>query len=144
MKSNLRKSIKNYTVTLGADVYLSKIQKILVSFGVSGIGYVYDKQGMVESVMFKIEINENSRQVQLPLNWRKVAKILQDDDVYKDDYHAYRVALANIMIWLDAQFAILQTEMVEFPQVFLPYMVGQDGRTLYETIKGNNYLLLKD
>lgn len=34
--------------------------------------------------------------------------------------------------WLEAQLAILATEMVTFDQVMLPYMRALDGRTMWE------------
>ena len=45
---------------------------------------------------------------------------------------AERVAWRIVKDWLTAQLAILETEMVDVGQVFLPYFVGRNGQTLYE------------
>ena len=40
-----------------------------------------------------------------------------------------------------AQMAILETEMVKLEQVFLPYMIVSDKKTLYEVMKEKQFLL---
>ena len=34
--------------------------------------------------------------------------------------------------WLEAQMAVIQTEMVSLDQIMLPYMRGAEGKTFYE------------
>jgi hypothetical protein len=43
-----------------------------------------------------------------------------------------RVAWRIMKDWLEAQLAIVATEMVSFDQVMLPYMRTNDGRSVYE------------
>ena len=44
---------------------------------------------------------------------------------------AYRTAWRIIKDWVDAQMALLETEMVDFEEVFMPYILS--GReTLYQ------------
>lgn len=137
-----RKSIKNYTTSIPAGRILENIQRILVQFEAQNSYFTYDGQGRIEAIAFKIVINDVLQGVLLPVEWVKVRALLEQIGGYKDDEHAYRVALKNLQDWLDAQFAILQTQMVEFPQIFLPYMVNSDGKTLYSVLKESNYKLL--
>jgi len=37
--------------------------------------------------------------------------------------------------------AILETEMVQMEQIFLPYVITQGGRTLYEVMVERHFLL---
>ena len=37
--------------------------------------------------------------------------------------------------------AIVDTKMVELPQVFLPYVIMPDGRTLYERVRDTEFVL---
>lgn len=37
--------------------------------------------------------------------------------------------------------AIIETKMVELPQVFLPYVIMSDGRTLYERVREARFVL---
>ena len=46
--------------------------------------------------------------------------------------HARRVGWRILKDWIEAQMALLETEMVEFDQVFLAYMVINKTQNLYE------------
>ncbi len=54
---------------------------------------------------------------------------------------AARVGWRILKDWVRAQMAILETEMVEIEQIFLPYMEAKDGRTLYETMIDKGFYL---
>lgn len=43
--------------------------------------------------------------------------------------------------WVEAQLAIIETDMVSLDQVFLPYMSVEPNRSLYQVIAAN-YLAL--
>jgi hypothetical protein len=51
---------------------------------------------------------------------------------YSTPEHAERVAWRIVKDWLEAQLAIIKTEMVTLDQVMLPYMRGDNGATIYE------------
>ena len=42
------------------------------------------------------------------------------------------MAWRNIRDWVMAQLALYETEIVDMPQVFLPFATDQKGQTLYE------------
>jgi hypothetical protein len=56
---------------------------------------------------------------------------------------AYRVAWANIKDWVEAQMALYETEMVDMPQIFLPFAVDSKGETLYDRVGRGEFLLGK-
>lgn len=136
-----RKALKNYTSSVRLDKVINDIQQIILDFGGTGIIIDYTVDQKVESIYFKILIEDQTRVIRVPLHIDKVAGVLKKQKVYKNEDHAYRVALANVRDWLDAQLAIYSTEMFEFPQIFLPYMQGNDGRTYYEVAKDNKFTL---
>jgi hypothetical protein len=43
--------------------------------------------------------------------------------------------------WVEAQMAIVDTKMVQLEQVFLPYVITPDGRTLYERMRDTQFVL---
>ena len=45
---------------------------------------------------------------------------------------ATRTAWRIVKDWVEAHIALVETQMVTAPQVFLPYAVMRDGRTLSE------------
>ena len=57
---------------------------------------------------------------------------------------AVRVAWRIVRNWVEAQLAIIETRMVKTEQVFLPYAVTRDGKTLYEHVEKNPQFLLGD
>ena len=63
---------------------------------------------------------------------------------WNDDEYAYRVAWANIRDWVASQMALYETQMVDMPQIFLPFAMGNSGQTLYEHVQMNLGFLLGD
>ena len=82
----------------------------------------------------------------LPCEWRRFQQVLKNQRIsrWNDDEYAYRVAWANIRDWVASQMALYETEMVDIPQIFLPFAVGNSGRTLYEHVQTNPGFLLGD
>lgn len=39
--------------------------------------------------------------------------------------------------WVEAQMAILESEMVQMEEIFLPYMVSASGQTFFEAYQNN-------
>lgn len=144
-KEKYRKAIKNYTSSIPVSRIVSSIQKILLQFGATGIGFEYDNNGQIKGIMFKIEDKDgNSRAVKVPSQWEKCKEVLIQQGYYKSDEQAYRTALANVRDWLDSQLALLQTDMVEFKQIFLPYMTNMEGKTVYEYLEETKYKMLEN
>jgi hypothetical protein len=54
---------------------------------------------------------------------------------YVDMAQARRVAWRITKDWLDAQLALIETEMVPLEQVMLPYMTTDSGQTVFEVLK---------
>lgn len=50
-------------------------------------------------------------------------------------------AIGIIKDWVDAQLAIIESDMVTLEQVFLPYMQVKGNQTLYETMVERRFLL---
>jgi hypothetical protein len=65
----------------------------------------------------------------------------EDERKSKQDEVAYNIAWANLKDWVLAQMALYETQIVTIPQIFLPFVVGKGGKTLYENIENNNFLL---
>jgi len=143
MKDKYRKALKGYSTSALITNLVSSIQKILLQFGATGIGFEYDNEERITSISFKLEDGTgNTRVIRVPSQWEKVKQKLIMQKVYKDDEHAYRVAMYNIKEWLDAQLAIMEIGLVEFKQIFLPYMTNSEGKTVYEYFEESQYKLL--
>ena len=138
--------ILNYTTTISISKTVGKIQEKLASAKAKAIMTEYDNEGVLSSMSFKISLNGKDISFRLPANIDKVQAVIAKDKRIpyrlKSREQAARVAWRIIKDWVEAQIAIVETEMVELPEVFLPYAETKKGNTLYEEIKNNTTGLL--
>ena len=135
--------IANYTTSISAIKSVGEIQGILVGHGATSILINYAKDKTIESLSFKIETPHGELPFRLPVNALAVQKVLEDQGVdarYRTYEHSSRVAWRIIKDWVRAQMAILETEMVRIEQVFLPYMMATDDKTLYDIMRDRKFL----
>lgn len=139
-------ALKNYTTIVPADRSIQEIQASLVKHGATGVLYEYEKDtGRISALKFKLEVKGNSIGFSLPVNWRLFQAVLKQDRIkrWDDEDYVYRVSWRNIRDWVLAQMALYETQIVELPQVFLPFAQGKNGKTVYEMV-GNGLLLGHD
>lgn len=136
--------ILNYTTKVSVDRSVAEIMKMLAKFGAQAVMVEHDDTGTIVAMSFKIAIDGNPVGFKLPVQWREVLQIINEDrrvpNAKKTNDHAKCVAWRIMKDWVEAQLAILETNMVKIDQVFLPYAIAKDGRTLYETVKSGNLL----
>lgn len=138
-------AIKNYTTTISVNKTIGEIQGILSKHGATAIMTEYDN-GNVTGLSFKIMTPRGELGIRLPSNTDRVLQVLKNQkknnakvkDIFEQ---ANKVAWRIIKDWVDAQMAILETEMVEMEQIFLPYVLNNKGKTLYQEFKENQLLL---
>ena len=137
-------ALKNYTTKVPANRSIEEIQTALVKHGASGVLYEYEQgTGRISALKFKLPINEADVAFSLPVNWRLFQAVLKKDRVrrWDEEDYVYRVAWRNIRDWVLAQLALYETQMVELPQVFLPFVNTNSGQTLYEQVTSGKLLL---
>ncbi len=135
-------ALKNTYARAPVANYISRITAALVKGGAVGISQGYD-QGRIEELNFLLDIKGNRVAFKLPVNWRKVQQVIKNEGIGRgnDDDYAYRVSWAILCDWVEAQMAILASESVTMPQLFLPYAMTPDGRTLYDQVVDKGLLL---
>ncbi|CAK0756010.1 conserved hypothetical protein [Azospirillaceae bacterium] len=136
--------IKNYTTSVPANRSIEEIQSAPVKHGAVGVLYEYEKgTGRIAELKFKLRIHDTDVGFALPVEWRMFQAVLKEQRVprFNDEEYVYRVAWRNIRDWVLAQLALYETQMVELPQVFLPFAMTKTGKTLYETVEQSKLLL---
>lgn len=148
--------IKNYTTQISAMKSIGEIQGNLVAHGARSIMIDYSKNGEPESLCFIVPTKELEVPFRLPANINAIYKLLMSryDSSYRsydDEYQkqrsekvhsqALKVGWRIIKDWIDAQMAIIETDMVSLEEVFLPYMQIKDGQTLYEMMISRGFML---
>jgi len=132
--------IKNYTTTLSDEAIFSAIRKTLSSHRAKRITFDYDEQGRAIAIEFIVEIGRESLAFRLPARFqdaeplvakaRKEARKAASGEALKDA--SYRVVWAIIRDWLDAQMALIDIGSSRIEEVFLPYLMVEEGKTLFE------------
>lgn len=138
-------AILNYTTKIDPVKTVSEITKILVKHGAKKIVADYDDNGSPVAITFMVSVQDNPIAYSLPANHRGVLKAMQKQRVerrYQTEDQAKRVAWRIVKDWIEAQVAIVQAEVADMAEVFLPYAVTKNGNTLYNELKGNPKLLL--
>jgi hypothetical protein len=150
-------ALLNYSTKIESEQTIGEIQKMLSGHGVSAMMTEYDGPH-VSAVSFKLSIQGKSMGFRMPCNWKAVYQIFTDkagkQNIWDSEREkrilearkaqAIRTAWRIIHTWVKAQLALVEVNMVTIPQVFLPYAIMHDGRTLSEHVETNPGFLLGD
>lgn len=131
----------NYTTTVNVYKTLGEIQIQLVNHGAKKIMQDYDDAGHITALSFLVDTPTGPRGIRLPANVAAVQSVLARQKVKCDRDQAERVAWRILKDWVEAQMAILESEMVQMDEVFLPYMINNNGQTLFEAYRSNQLFL---
>lgn len=131
----------NYTTKVDVFTTLGAIQGQLVKHGAKKIMQDYDDDGHIAALFFLVDTPAGPRGIRLPANVDAVHKVLTRQKVKCDRDQAERVAWRIVKDWVEAQMAILESEMVQMDEIFLPYMVNGEGQTMFQMYRNNQYML---
>ena len=131
----------NYTTKVDTYTTLGSIQGQLVKHGAKKIMQDYDDHGRIAALTFLIDTPAGMRGIRLPANVDKVHSVLHRQKIKCDREQAERVAWRIVKDWVEAQMAILESEMVQMDEIFLPYMVDNNGQTFFEAYRNNQLML---
>ena len=101
----------------------------------------YDDAGRITALSFQIDTPNGMRGIKLPSNAEAVRHVLVRQKVKCDVEQAERVAWRIIKDWVEAQMAILESEMVQMDEIFLPYMLNSKGQTVFEAYQSQQLWL---
>lgn len=131
----------NYTTKVDVFTTLGAIQGQLVKHGAKKIMQDYDEAGNIAALSFLVETPAGPRGIRLPANVDAVHAVLIRQKVKCNREQAERVAWRIVKDWVEAQMAILESEMVQMDEIFLPYMVSQSGQTVFQAYRNNQLML---
>jgi len=140
----------NYSTRIPAVKTAGEIQALLAKHGAKAVMIEYGADGGVEALSFKIRRGEDSLGFSLPIEPDAVLKVLKrqygsgqlrSHQASPDREQAVRVAWRILKDWVEAQMAILETEMVTMEQIFLPYLLTGENKTLYQMMLARGFYL---
>jgi len=134
----------NYSTKVSAIKTAGEITGVLVSHRARAILTEYGSDNEVTALAFKVNTPHGEVAIRLPIDADAVQKVLKKQRVaprFLDREQAVRIAWRIVKDWVEAQMAILETEMVTLDQIFLPYIVMKDGRTVYQRLLDTHFQL---
>ena len=149
-------ALKNAHSDISIDNIFAELQKTLAQHGAKQISYDYGDDGRVHAAQFVIKVQNNRFiPIRLPARVEKAQAVLKrqwdagiishkrgKEKTYGEE-QAYRVAWKKILEWGQAQMALLEIEMVQLEEIFLPYMITRTGETFFEAAQKKNYQQLE-
>ena len=122
----------------------AEIKKLLKKYGMTRFNETY-KDGELEGCIFAIDIMGRETAFNLPINWKPLWDRAQRGETkyIKDELQAQRVAWRQVLRWIESQLALIDIEMAEFQEIFLPYIMIDSKNTLYQKMVKNNFKLLE-
>jgi len=138
----------NYTTKIAADKTAAEIERTLVKHGARAILRSYAEDAEINALLFRVLTPHGEMAIRLPIDADATLKVLerqyhgrQISRSFITREQAVRIAWRIVKDWVEAQMAILETEMVKMEQIFLPYMVTPEGKTLYEAMEEKRFYL---
>lgn len=138
--------IKNYTTSIATDKTIMEIQTALRKAGASAVLVEYDTNGNISTVNFKLRMTHGEVAFRLPGRVDGVLETLKRQRVEKRHQtreQAERVAWRIVKDWITAQLAIVEAEIADMAEVFLPYADAGNGGTVYQLMLSNPNTLLR-
>ncbi len=142
-------NLKNYTSSVPADKSIMKIERLLVQVGAKNINKQYD-EGVLKSVTFLIDINNQTAAFKLPAKVSVVEKVLKKDvkrpqagTYERIKEQAERTAWKILCDWVEIQCSMIHLEQAELAEIFLPYHYDPKlDQTLWDKVKEGSIKLL--
>ena len=140
------------TTTIDPARTVAELTGLLARGKAQAILTEFDPQGEVAGVSFRIDVGGQLVPFKLPCRWEQIFELLKqrgrrrwmtERQKAALQQKAKRVAWRQLLRWVQAQLALIETQMVKVEEVFLPYVQLTGGQTLYEKVAGNNFLGLE-
>lgn len=137
----------NYTTKVPAQRTVTQISTMLAKKGALEISTTYGNAGQPAGLRWVVNTAHGPMTFALPVNVYQVYQVLTKQRVMATNdearmEQAHRTAWRIIQDWVQAQMALLETEMVQMEEIFLPYMLEGD-KTLYQYLKERNFPALQ-
>lgn len=136
----------NYTTNISADQTAAEIVGILARHGATNIMMDY-AQGKITGIAWRIDREPTPISFRILVNIPAVYTVMTAQGILKTNLtkrreQAERTGWRILKDWIEAQMALLETEMVQLEEIFLPYMlVGE--KTLYQVMANQNFKALQ-
>lgn len=134
------------TTRIAPERTVAEIQQILSKYGANQVLLEYEKL-KVSAVSFRYMVGDQPIPFRLPCRWQALETTLRQSGKrprYDDTFEnwARRIAWRQILRWVEAQMALVETNMVKVQEVFFPYIQTKTGQTIYELQEKKGLMML--
>jgi hypothetical protein len=140
--------ILNYTTKIDSYKTITEIQQVLAKKGARKMIVDNNENSLPIALTFTIDWHGAPLAFALPCNFEGVLRSMKKSSKVPrslcTEEQALRVGWRIIKDWVEAQMAIVESELVGVAEVFLPYAVTKSGTTLYKHIETDGRLLLSN
>lgn len=133
----------NFSTQIDATRTAGELQAILAKHGADAVAIRYADK-MPVGLSFTIDTPAGPRHFDLPVRHEPVYELLMRQyrkgtirKGYATSDQARRTAWRVVKVWLEAQLAFIEAEMVRLDEVMLPYLRVSEGQTLYGAWQDN-------
>lgn len=139
-------AILNYTTSVDAFKTVSEIEYILMKHSAKSIMKNFDGES-ITGLSFLIDTGVQQIPVKLPVRTEECLEVLKKEkasgtkSIKATKEQAERVAWRILKSWVEAQMALLDINMVQLQEIFLPYIELLDGNTIYQTLEQKQFML---
>jgi len=144
-------AIMNYTTEVPAERTVGEITSLLVRKGARSISTEFTGEGELKAITFVMPIGGFPVCFQLPANVDGVARVMLTDKPWTSRSHGTKeqfeakarerakwVAWRILKDWVAAQVALIESGQAQAAQVFMPYAMQDDGRTMFQLFTESN------
>lgn len=136
-------AILNYTTSISTEKTAGEIQKKLSMAKAQAVLCEYDDDSVMSAMSFRINTKFGTVMFRLPANTDGVYTALVNDykvpRKLKTREQAAKVAWRILKDWVEAQLAIVDADMAEMAEVFLPYAQDSNGQTVYQSLEKGGF-----
>jgi hypothetical protein len=140
-------AILNYTTQIDPWRTVNELQQIMAKHKITHFS-IKNEGSVPVALAFTIDFKGRPLNFLLPCNYQGVLACLKKDravpDKYKNSEQALRISWRIIKNWIEAQLAIVQSELVTIEEVFMPYLIvnGQGETLSKKMLEGDGMKLL--
>jgi hypothetical protein len=121
----------------------------LVKAGATSVNTDY-RDGRISGLRWVLNVSGTDRVFDMPARIDPVFKLINGRRSYPAGYadqdreQAERIAWRQLLRWVQAQLAMIDTGMVQAHEVFMPYVViAPDGQTLFQRMEATHFKMLE-
>jgi hypothetical protein len=139
--------ILNYTTKIDSYKTITEIQQLLSRRGANKMIVDNDATGNPVALTFCIQWKGSLVGFALPCNFEGVLKAMHNNKKVPralcTEDQALRVGWRIVKDWVEAQMAIVEAQLSDIVEVFLPYALTRNGATLYDFLQTDSRLLIE-